>query len=185
MKLTFWKNNGILWTVIWAVAACQSSKLPQKSRTSSPIPVYEEDLSSIRPKYKNPFSYVGFEEDEEEEDYDLPKKPSSFEVLVPLEKTLQSMIQTNKSTAEVTGFRIQVFVGNEKTDYEAARTYIMQLFPQLDLYPSYSQPTYRIKVGDFTSRLDAERYVSQLKFRFPNAKVLSDRVDLKKSFQIK
>jgi len=115
----------------------------------------------------------------------LPKKPSSFEVLVPLEKTLQSMIQTNKSTAEVTGFRIQVFVGNEKTDYEAARTYIMQLFPQLDLYPSYSQPTYRIKVGDFTSRLDAERYVSQLKFRFPNAKVLSDRVDLKKSFQIK
>lgn len=185
MNLSLRRSNWVFYFVIWGVSACQSGKIPQKSRAGSPVPTHEEDLSSVRPKYKNPFSYVGFAEEEEEEEFDLPKKSSSLDVSSALDKTLQTMIQTNKATTEVTGFRIQVFVGNEKNDYEAARTYIMQLYPQLDLYPSYSQPTYRIKVGDFTARMDAERYVSQLKSRFPNAKVLPDRVDLKKSFQIK
>lgn len=185
MNRFFGKNQGAFWVILWGLTACQTANLPQKSRSSSAVATYEEDLSSIRPKYKNPFSYSGFEEEEEEEYLDIPPKNASLEVTVPLEKTLQTMAQTNKSTSEVTGFRIQVFVGNEKSDYEAARSYILQFFPQLDLYPTYSQPTYRVKVGDFTSRLDAERYVSQLKARFPNAKVLTDRVDLKKSFQIK
>lgn len=185
MNQSFWKNILILCTGIIIFSACQSAKVPQKSRTGNLVSQHEEDLSSVRPKFKNPFTYTGFEEEEEDEELELPKKSSSLEVYGPLEKTVQSMIQTNKSTIEVTGYRIQVFVGNEKNEYESARSYLMQLFPQLDLYPSYSQPTYRIKVGDFTARVEAERYVSQLKNRFPNAKVLADRVDLKKSFQIK
>lgn len=172
-------------SVLLSLSACQSGRLPQKSKIANQVSQYEEDLSSIRPKYKNPFSYVGYEEEEEEEAMDLPMKTTSLEISSSLDKALQAMIQTNKSTSEVAGFRIQAFVGNEKADYEASRSYLIQLFPQLELYPSYSQPTYRLKVGDFTTRLDAERYVSMLKGRFPNAKVLPDRVDLKKSFQIK
>ncbi len=175
----------VCFMLVMGLSACQTGKSPQKSRIAHQVTQYEEDLSSIRPKYKNPFSYAGYEEEEEEEVVLLPSKATTLEVTNPLEKALGAMIQTNKSTTEVTGYRIQAFVGNEKTEYEAARTYLIQLFPQLELYPSYSQPTYRIKVGDFSTRLDAERYASQLKNRFPNAKVLPDRVDLKKSFQIK
>jgi hypothetical protein len=54
---------------------------------------------------------------------------------------------------------------------------------QLSLNPdlSYKQPTYRIKLGDFTDRLDAKRFLVKLIIReYPKAIIIDDNVLIKK-----
>jgi len=91
----------------------------------------------------------------------------------------------NKNIRYSTGYRIQVYVGNDRRGVDEAKVFIYQNFPELNTYLTFSQPTYKLKAGDFTSRLDAERYYSSIKHRYSMAMVVSERIDLKKSMQTK
>jgi hypothetical protein len=54
----------------------------------------------------------------------------------------------------------------------------------LEIYASYSQPTYRIKVGDFLKKMDAERYYAAIVSRFSSSKIIMDEISVQKSFKI-
>jgi hypothetical protein len=43
----------------------------------------------------------------------------------------------------------------------------------------YNQPTFRVKVGDFVDRLDAQRVYAGLLADFPNAMVVQDKVEIR------
>ena len=96
-----------------------------------------------------------------------------------------SIKETNKKLAEGKGFRIQVFSGNNKADFESAKSYLYRNFSELELYESYSQPTYKIKVGDFISVDEASRYQSDLKTKFSTVRIISDKINVKKALEIK
>jgi hypothetical protein len=93
--------------------------------------------------------------------------------------------ETNKKLAEGKGYRIQVFSGNNKMDFEAAKSYLYRNFSELELYESYSQPTYRIKVGDFISLDEANRYSAEIKNKFNTVRIISDKINVKKALEIK
>ncbi|RYF72669.1 MAG: SPOR domain-containing protein, partial [Cytophagaceae bacterium] len=50
---------------------------------------------------------------------------------------------------------------------------------------SYQQPTYRLKVGDFMKKMDAERYFSKLRSIFTTAQLQPDKVDVRRGLLIK
>ena len=94
---------------------------------------------------------------------------------------LDTMSKQNKSIRYISGYRIQIYVGNVRQEADAAKSYVYQSFPDLTPYVSYSQPTYRVKVGDFMYRSDAEQYLDQIKEQYSSAVILADRVEIKKS----
>ncbi|HEY1056324.1 MAG TPA: SPOR domain-containing protein, partial [Emticicia sp.] len=79
----------------------------------------------------------------------------------------------------------QVYVGNERREVDEAKSYIYQNFPDLNTYLTFSQPTYRLKAGDFTSRMDAERYYNSIRQRYSMAMIVPERIDIRKSMQTK
>lgn len=93
--------------------------------------------------------------------------------------------EKNRSIRYAPGYRVQIYIGNERQQADAAKLQVYQTFPELAPYLSYNQPTYKLKVGDFMRRTDAERYYSQIKQLIASAMLIPDKVDVRRSLLIK
>lgn len=147
---------------------------------------YQEDLSKVLPIYD--FEEEGLTEATRAE---KEKRPVSFTGETPkndniaIDQVIEDQANKNRNLTEMQGFRIYIYSGNSRSGFESAKSYILQNYPELEVYESYSQPTYKVKVGDFLSRMDAEKYYAALKGRFASPKIMMDRVNYKKGLQIK
>lgn len=168
-----------------AIGACSRSATPTKN-TNVGIGNYEEDLSDVRVTYEpKPVATTPAEK--------VPIKEKTGGVIIQIPQQVNSQVDIaldsiavrNKNVRYSSGYRIQVYVGNDRREVDEAKVFIYQNFPELNTYLTFSQPTYKLKAGDFTSRLDAERYYSSIKQRYSMAMMVSERIDIKKSMQTK
>ncbi len=169
----------MLWLGSLTLAGCA-----KKTYLRSSSNVHTEDLSSVRPRYdyQEPEikgTFLPGKNDDETEQKELADNPDA--VNSRLDKAVEAMVQQNKSIKYINGFRIQLYVGNVRQQADDAKSYIYRMFPDLVPYVTYSQPTYRVKAGDFMYRGDAQSFLDQIKDQYPSAVILSDRVDIKKS----
>ncbi len=162
---------------------CASKVIPGNS--SRP---YNLDLSSYRPTYSA--SDIREKEEkkisEKKETVTTPS-PASGESLTinkKLDTILDTMAQRNKAAKYVAGFRIQLYTGTKRNELETAKSFVYQSYSELNTYIAYNHPTYRLRVGDFATRLDAERYFNKLKDQYPTATIISDRVTLRDALRI-
>ena len=76
--------------------------------------------------------------------------------------------EINKSALRLTpngqykGYRLLVIATNNREQAYAAKASILQNFPAVRTYVSYISPYFRVKVGNFTSREDAENFKTEL-----------------------
>ena len=80
----------------------------------------------------------------------------------------------------MSGFRVQIFmeIGNEAVDHaEVVKKNFTESFPELPIYLSYEQPYYRLRVGDFRNRIEAEKYLRLIKPQFNLAFVTADVIN--------
>lgn len=149
---------------------------------------YREDLSSVRPHYEYVEPAIGKKPVNTNVSTTKPTpKPDPDKPLYVnkrLETVLDTMARQNKSIRYINGFRIQIYVGNVRQEADAAKSYCYQAFPDLIPYISYSQPTYRVKVGDFMYRSDAEQYLEMIREQYSSAVILADRVEIKRSLMV-
>ena len=78
------------------------------------------------------------------------------------------------------GYRVQIFmeIGNEAVDHaKVVKREFENEYPELPIYLSYEQPYYRLRVGDFRSRIEAEKYLRILKPRYGVAFVTADVIN--------
>lgn len=78
------------------------------------------------------------------------------------------------------GFRVQIFmeIGNEAVDHaNVVKQEFEELYPELPIYLSYEQPYYRLRVGDFRNRVEAEKYLRLLKPQYSLAFVTADIIN--------
>jgi hypothetical protein len=171
-------------TAIVTVSGCTKKSVSNASKDR-----YEEELGKARPHY----TYVEpvIEKPKEPEKKVTPPRyrPSKSEeplyINKRLEAVLDTMSQQNRAIRYISGFRIQLYVGNLRQEADNAKSYVYQLFPELNPYVSYSQPSYRVKVGDFMYRADADAYLDQMRQQYPSAVVLPERVEIKKGLEIR
>ena len=75
-----------------------------------------------------------------------------------------------KAASSNVGYRIQAFSGNSATAKREAQVRernIISRFPQMRPYIGYKAPSWRLRVGDFRTRDEAEEMLKQLKKAFP------------------
>ena len=88
-------------------------------------------------------------------------------------------VYNERKLSEAMGYRVQIYfdAGNNSLEraQTEARTYQM-LYPDDTAYISFSEPYYKVRVGDFRTRLAAEGFLQQIIGVYPNAFVIKDRV---------
>jgi len=163
--------------------SCKRSSTPTKGAL---VGDYEEDLSAVRLTYdKKPDIDSREGKVIRDNTYNVVKDEIPLNDNKKVDKALDSMSVHNKNIRYAAGYRIQVYVGNERKEVDDAKSYIYQNFPDLNTYLSFSQPTYRLKAGDFTSRMDAERFYSAIRQRYSMAMIVPERIDIRKSMQMR
>jgi len=76
-------------------------------------------------------------------------------------------ITTRNSRRSAQGYRIQVISTNNRTKAMEAKTKIYQRFPELKAYLMYQSPFFKLKVGNFMEREEAESYLRDILQLFP------------------
>jgi hypothetical protein len=75
---------------------------------------------------------------------------------------------TRDSRRNQPGFRIQVANSNDRNKVFAIKTRIYQQYPELKPYLIYQPPNYKLKVGNFKTRDEAQPYIDNLNRVFPD-----------------
>lgn len=81
------------------------------------------------------------------------------------------VIDPTANFTKVRGFKIQVFSGNNqqrsKREAESKQAQVKSAFPELETVVSFQSPFWRLRVGNFTSRADADVVLKEMKKTFP------------------
>jgi hypothetical protein len=72
-------------------------------------------------------------------------------------------VTTKNSRRTAPGYRIMVISSNNRNKVTEAKTIMYREFPELKAYMMYQAPFFRLKVGNFRDRANAEEYVDQIK----------------------
>jgi len=78
------------------------------------------------------------------------------------------------------GYRLLIVSTTNRNEAMAARAKILTGFPDLKPYMWYQAPYYKVKVGNFISRSDAQAYQKRLSASFPgNIFIMNDTIEVK------
>lgn len=155
---------------VFIIVSCKATKV---TTTSNEEP-YKEDLSIYR------LDILTEEENNIEESIDNSITPQNTEIIGHIKSELDSVniliANRNKELGYVEGYTIQVYTGTDRAKADDALEKALML--EADLYPeiTYRQPSYKVKVGHYTDRLEAHAIFQSLIKHFPNALMIPERI---------
>lgn len=158
--------------VVWLVG-CASPKSTTVS--SSPGPGYSEDLSILRPKVTTGTETTGTTQntsDPKQTQYVEPK----YAVNKKLDTVLDSIDRQNLSRQFINGFTIQVYSGMKREEALGVKKNLTSALPDVPSEVEYAQPNFRVKVGKYFTRIDAQADYMAVKKYYPTAIVVPDKV---------
>jgi len=89
-------------------------------------------------------------------------------------------MMNNPEQKGIPGYRIQIFfdsgLNSSNRAGKAREEFLLQL-PDIPAYVSWKAPNYRVRVGDFRTKLEAERALQTIIIYYPNAWVIKDEIN--------
>jgi hypothetical protein len=162
-----------------------------KSRTQAPVLVgtvllfmsvltfgqrnkpYREDLSGLRPKVDQALTYTV------EKDTVLKKNPNVTPlktVNAVVDVVLDSINVLNLTRKFIDGYTIQIYSGQKREDAMNVKKKMQDELPDLSANLQYQQPKFRVTVGKYFSKLEAQRDLLTLKSRFTTAILIPEKI---------
>jgi hypothetical protein len=120
---------------------------------------------------------------------EVTAQDSSASVVVNKDPRIDSLVNKQIEINEVTtrnsrraapGYRILVISSNDRNKVIQAKTKMYQEFPELKTYMMYQSPFFRLKVGNFKERTDAEEYLPRIQRYYPTGVyIVTDTIDVR------
>ena len=76
------------------------------------------------------------------------------------------------------GFRIRLYFASSRTAREESASVIRrfnEMYPNIQAYRTFASPNFKVTVGNFRTRLEAEALLQELKGTFPDAFIVRER----------
>ncbi|MBC8319818.1 MAG: SPOR domain-containing protein [Bacteroidetes bacterium] len=97
-----------------------------------------------------------------------------------IDNLVQLHIEHNKKYPEFQGYRIQIHMasGNDALVItEEVKSGFSKKYPDIPAYLTFGEPNYRVRVGDFRTRLEAEKFLEKISRKYPGAWVTQDYIN--------
>jgi SPOR domain len=91
-------------------------------------------------------------------------------------RMMESYINGNKAAQVITGFRIQLTATTDRVKMDGTVSAFKAKYPGVYVDWLHEKPYYKVKIGGFTSKPNAERYLKSIKLDYPEAYIVSDKV---------
>lgn len=104
-----------------------------------------------------------------------------FESLIMLHK------EVNTLNNSIQGYRLTIYF--ESGNYSKSRAIEVKdefetLYPGYKAYVSFNEPYYRVRVGDFITKIEAIGFLKKIIIRYPNAFEIKDQVYFGENMQV-
>ncbi len=133
-------------------------------------PYYHEDLYSLRPKMAEPVDSAM------EQSSHQPKHfvAATANVNEKVDDVLDSINRFNVTRKFIDGYTIQIYSGQNRE--EAMNVKKKATETSLNALLEYNQPKFRVRVGSYYSRLEAQKDLTRLKKVFSNAILVPEKI---------
>ena len=94
-------------------------------------------------------------------------------------KALDSHVASN-SSRKITGYRVRIFNDNKQNSRgasEAALNRFKGMYPGLSAYRTYTNPFFKVTVGDFRTKSEAMQLLQSVKGSFPSAFIVKETIN--------
>jgi hypothetical protein len=169
-----------LMLLVFAVVmeSCKFSKAATKS--TNDVGSFKDDISSFRPVYAVANETKTTESGSQASDSKpVAKGKPAGDITQKLNVILDTIAVTNKTIRYAQGYRVQIYSGTSSVDANKARDRSYALFPDIIPHIVYIQPNFRVKVGDFIDRLEAQRVFVSLQAEFPSALIVPEKIEIR------
>ncbi len=103
-------------------------------------------------------------------------EPGKIEIVVdPKIERLDERKKENPT--KLNGYRVQIFFG-KRDEAQAARGKFLRSHPDTRAYISYLAPNFRLRVGDFRTKLESEKFKKEIAGQFPGCYIVKDKIEL-------
>lgn len=104
--------------------------------------------------------------------------PVNEDLKVIKDSRIDNMIQTYKSSYSISGYRIQIFSDNKKQPARDEKAKFLNSYSSVKAHEVYQQPFFKIRVGDFRTKLEAYKFQKEIMAQFPNSFIVTDDIDV-------
>ena len=164
--------------LIGLIAIVLASCATHKTTTTSTPGKYSEDLSIWRPRVEASVENTNITatDGRKQTTYVEPKHAVNKQIDV----VLDSMDRYNLSRKYIEGFTIQIYTGLKREDALGAKKQLTSSLPDIDaeVEVQYVQPNFRVKVGKYFNRLEAQQDYSEVKRYFSSAIIVPDKLPI-------
>lgn len=99
-------------------------------------------------------------------------------VTIDQDKEIDRLLEFKKDLSTVNAFTIQIYSGSSgsaRSEAQSTKNQVTSLYPEFSNYIEYEQPNYKIRVGNFRTRLEADRALMTVKKTYSNAFILQPK----------
>jgi hypothetical protein len=109
------------------------------------------------------------------------QEPGKVEVVKDpqIDNLIARRIALSKSanTPVAQGFRVQIFSSTDRQKAYTEQSKFKASYPNIRSYISYTQPYYKLRVGDFRTRLEAEKLINKLRPKYQGLFIFAERIN--------
>lgn len=92
-------------------------------------------------------------------------------------KADESPSNVGKPIVSAYGYRVQIFYGSDRREVFNQQNTFRTENPGVNTYITYKAPNYYLRVGDFRTRLEAQRLMSELRPTFPTLFIFREKIN--------
>lgn len=86
----------------------------------------------------------------------------------------------NKNKEFIDGYRIQIMYTDIRSEAYKSKGQMYKDFPDLNSYVEYEEPNFKLRIGDFKTRLEATYFMQQVTPLYSGAFIVKDKIKIKK-----
>lgn len=102
---------------------------------------------------------------------------TSVESSAKIKQIMAAKKAYNKNLKKTKGYKIQLFNGSEKGAYKV-RDDFSSMFPKMRIKIEFFSPEWKVRVGNYKTRIDADRALLEIKEAFDAAIILPAMIEI-------
>ncbi|WP_113663664.1 SPOR domain-containing protein [Pedobacter nanyangensis] len=75
------------------------------------------------------------------------------------------------------GYRVQIYYGSDRREVFSEQAKFKANYPKLNTYITYKEPNYYLRVGDYRTRLEAQKFLNELRPSYPTLFIFREKIN--------
>lgn len=93
-----------------------------------------------------------------------------------VEQLLQKKLELDQTKPSIQGYRVQLYYGGNRAEALELKSKFASLHPEVETYLIYQQPYFRLRAGNFRTRIEAYKLFKKVDKEFPSVFIVNDEI---------